>query len=114
MARKQATPAQIWKAWSDLGSLAIEAQMVVTMRMLGMAGAWPVGKSENSRMVSEKPPAFARAAQAATAKALAGGRPDQILSTAAATLTRTARANRKRLVRGAGSGKAKPKAKGKR
>lgn len=114
MARKQATPAQIWKAWSDLGALAMEAQMVVTLRTLGMAGAWPVGKSENSRMLSEKPPAFVRAAQAATVKALAGSRPDQILSAAATTLTKTARANRKRLVSGAGAGRTKPKAKGKR
>lgn len=113
MARKQATPAQMFKAWSDLGTLAFEAQTVVSLRMLGMAGFWPVGKSEDSRMLSEKPPAFVRASAAATAKAFAGGRPDEILSAAATTLTKTARANRKRLVRGATTRKTKPKSKGK-
>jgi hypothetical protein len=65
------------------------------MRLLGMSGAWPVGKGENRKMLSEKPPAFSKAATAAARKAASGGRPDQVLLAAVKPLTRTARANRK-------------------
>lgn len=97
MARKAATPAQIWRAYAGLGMLAFEAQAVVGMRLMGMSGAWPVGKSENSKMLSEKPPAFAKAATAAATKAAFGGRPDQVLTAAVKPLAKIARANRKRL-----------------
>ncbi|MCY0094057.1 hypothetical protein [Hoeflea ulvae] len=97
MARKPANPVEIWQACAGLGMLAFEAQAVIGMRMLGMGGVWPVSKSENSKMLAEKPPAFAKAAVAAARKAAAGGRPDQVLTAAVKPLTKTARANRKRL-----------------
>lgn len=97
MARKPANPVEIWQAFAGLGMLAFEAQSVIGMRMLGMSGAWPVARNENRRMLSEKPPAFARAATAAAKKAASGGRPDQALTAAVKPLTQTARANRKRL-----------------
>lgn len=103
MAKKPVTPAQIWQSWSGLGVLAFEAQSVINMRMLGMAGLWPVGKAENQKMLSEKPVAFAKASQAAAKMAASGGRPDEILAAAIAPLTRTARANRKRLTGGVGT-----------
>ena len=98
MARKPANPVEIWQAYAGLGMLALEAQAVIGMRLLGMNGAWPVGKNENSKMLAEKPPAFARAATAAAKKAASGGRPVQVLTAAVKPLTKTARANRKRLV----------------
>ena len=101
MARKRANPVEIWSAYAGLGMLAFEAQAVVGMRLLGMGGAWPVGKDESSKMLSERPPAFAKAAAAAARKAASGGRPDQVLLAAVKPLTRTARANRKRLAAGA-------------
>jgi hypothetical protein len=97
MARKSVNPVQIWQAYTGLGMLALEAQAVIGMRLLGMNGAWPVGKNENRQMLAEKPPAFARAATAAVKKAASGGRPEQILTAAVKPLTRTVRANRKRL-----------------
>jgi hypothetical protein len=97
MGRKPANPVEIWRAYAGLGMLAFEAQAVVGMRLLGMSGAWPVGKGENRKMLSEKPPAFSKAATAAARKAASGGRPDQVLLAAVKPLTRTARANRKRL-----------------
>lgn len=97
MARKTVNPVAIWQAYAGLGMLALEAQAVIGMRVLGMNGAWPVGKSENKKMLAEKPPAFAKAATAAARKAVAGGSPDQILTAAVKPLTKTARANRKRL-----------------
>jgi hypothetical protein len=97
MGRKPANPVEIWRAYAGLGMLAFEAQAVVGMRLLGMGGVWPVGKGENRKMLSEKPPAFSKAATAAARKAASGGRPDQVLLAAVKPLTRTARANRKRL-----------------
>lgn len=98
MARKTVNPVAIWRAYAGLGMLAFEAQAVIGMRVLGMSGAWPVGKNENEKMLAEKPPAFARAATAAAKKAVSGGTPEQIITAAVKPLTRTARANRKRLV----------------
>lgn len=98
MARKRVNPVQIWQAYAGLGMLALEAQAVIGMRVLGMNGIWPVGKNENRKMLAEKPPAFARAAAAAVKNAASGGRPEQILTAAVKPLTRTVRANRKRLV----------------
>lgn len=97
MARKAATPVQIWRTCAGLGMLAFEAQAVVGMRLLGMSGAWPVGRGENRKMLSEKPPAFAKAATAAATKAAFGGRPDQVLTASVKPLAKIARANRKRL-----------------
>lgn len=99
MARRKPTPFDLWRAGIEVGTLAFEAQAVVTMRMMGMAGIWPVAKSENRRMLSEKPPAFIKAAAAATNKAAKGGRIDEVVSVAAKSLSTKARANRKRLVR---------------
>ena len=98
MARKTVNPVAIWQAYAGLGMLAFEAQAVIGMRVLGMSGAWPVGKNENRKMLAEKPPAFARAATAAARKAVSGGTPDEIITAAVKPLTTTARANRKRLV----------------
>ncbi|VVT21872.1 antifreeze protein [Hoeflea sp. EC-HK425] len=102
MRRKPANSIEIWRAYAGLGMLALEAQAVVGMRMLGMSGAWPVGKNENRKMLSEKPPAFSKAATAAARKAASGARPDQVLSAAVKPLAQTARANRKRLAAKAG------------
>ncbi|MEP3436635.1 MAG: hypothetical protein ABJN75_07635 [Hoeflea sp.] len=99
MARRKPTAFDLWRTSIDLGTLALETQAVVTMRMMGMAGLWPVAKSENKKMVKEKLPAFAKAATSAAGTAMRGGRPDEAVSVAAKSLTRKARANRKRLVR---------------
>ena len=107
MARKPANPVEVWQAYAGLGMLALEAQAVVNMRLLGMSGLWPVGRNENKKMVSEKPPAFTKAALAAAKKAASGGRPDQILAVAVKPLTQSARANRKRLATKAVSGRKK-------
>lgn len=97
MRRKPANPLAIWQTCAGLGMLAFEAQAVVGMRLLGMAGAWPVARNENRKMLAEKPPAFSRAATAAAGKAVSGGWPDEVILAAVRPLTRTARANRKRL-----------------
>ena len=108
MARKKASPADLWRTWAGLGMLAFEANAVVGMRVMGMNGLWPVGKGEDKKMLSEKPPAFARASVAAARKAASGGRPDQVLAAAVKPLAKVARANRKRLARNAFPASKKP------
>ena len=77
-----------------------EAQVVIAYRMMGMAGVWPVSASENARMVSEKVPAFITASGAATAAAMSGKRPDQILEAALRPIGLKTRANSRRLGKG--------------
>ncbi|MET4127849.1 hypothetical protein [Roseovarius sp. MBR-6] len=74
-----------------------EAQMVVTMRLAGLAGLWPVGTDETHRMIAEKGPALMNAAAEAGTAALGGQRLDEILLAAITLLTGIARDNRRRL-----------------
>ena len=83
-------------------TLAFDAQRVITLRMLGFAGLWPVSPRENDRMVSEKSVAFAKSAEAASAAMFAGKRPDQIMGAAVGPYGRKAASNARRLSRGTG------------
>ena len=98
-ARKGTDPFALARTGWTLGMLAWETQAVMTMRILGMAGAWSVLPTENARMVSEKAPAFVDAAQAATRTAMAGGRPEAVAAAWAGPLRRRTSANALRLVR---------------
>jgi hypothetical protein len=94
-----ATPADLALLGFGLSTLWAEAAMVMGMRMMGMAGLWSVRPDEAARMVAEKAPAFQTAAVAGASAAWAGKRPDQIAAAVMAPLTRTARANRRRLAK---------------
>jgi len=83
----------------QMATMLAEAQTVVTLRMLGMGGAIATPKGENERMVSEKSDAMIDAYSAATKAALAGKRPDQIMSAAMTPLSKKVTANRKRLMK---------------
>lgn len=67
-----------------------EAQAVITMRVLGMAGLWSVAPDETSRMFHEKVEHFPQAFQAATQAVIKGGDP---LGAAIGPLHRQTRAN---------------------
>lgn len=95
--RPQASPFELWKGGLELSMLAVETQMVIAYRMMGMAGLWAVAGSENRVMCDEKAPAFAKAATAAAAAALAGHRPDEVLGAWVRPLRRKTRANVRRL-----------------
>mgnify|MGYP003707820909 CR=1 FL=1 len=99
MMPRKAPAFDLWRAGFEIGALALEAQAVIAMRMMGMAGLWPVTKSEGRRMILEKPEAFSNAAMAAAKRAIKGGRVDDVVSVATKSLTRKARANRKRLAK---------------
>jgi hypothetical protein len=86
------------------GFMLAEAQMVMAMRMLGMAGLWRVAPSENARMVGEKLVAAQQSARAATRAALQGKPPAMIADHALKPIRRRTSANAKRLAsRGPGT-----------
>ncbi|MDT0682738.1 antifreeze protein [Roseicyclus sp. F158] len=87
----------ICSAWAQSMLLAQEAQMVIAYRTLGAAGLWPVTAGENSRMVSEKGPAFTASAMAASMAAMTGKRPDEIMTAAIRPLRKETSRNAKRL-----------------
>ena len=100
MARSHIQPADpfaLMRSSTSLAMLAWETQMVIAMRLMGMAGLWSVVPSENDRMVSEKGPAFLEAAQSASRAAIAGCRPDQVVVAWARPLRQRTRANARRL-----------------
>lgn len=84
--------------WSAARLMA-ETQMVMTLRLWGMAGLWPVAASETNRMVSEKAPAFAEAQMAMAQAAMRGKRPDEIMAAGLRPLRRKTGANSRRLLK---------------
>ncbi len=76
-----------------------EAQVVIGLRVAGMAGMWPMGQAENDRMLAEKLQAGADAATAVMRSAIAGGSlPDMALA-AMRPVGRKTKANLRRLSR---------------
>jgi hypothetical protein len=96
---RRATPFDLWRAGMQGWMLMAEAQAVIAMRMWGMAGLWNVTPSENSRMVSEKATALPQSALAASQAAMAGKRPDEVMTAAIRPLRRKTGANARRLTK---------------
>ena len=94
---RQSSPYEFIRASADLALLAWETQMVMAMRIAGMAGMWSVVPSENDRMVSEKGPAFAEAAAAATMALARGSGPAAVTQAWMRPLRRRTGANARRL-----------------
>lgn len=87
------------RAQIAMGLAAVEAQMVIAMRMWGMMGLWNTPQSENLRMFTEKA-AAAFAAQNGMARAILSGEGPGAVALAAITpVRRRTRSNVKRLVR---------------
>lgn len=93
------TPADMAKLGADWWRLTYQTQMVMALRLSGMAGYWSMKPDEPLRMVLEKGPAFGRAAMAAGEAAAKGKRPDQITRAAMKPLSRKTKRNVKRLTR---------------
>lgn len=93
------TPAQLIGLSFKTGFMLAEAQMVIGMRLLGMAGMWRVLPSENARMSSEKVTALGQSAVAASTAMLAGKSPVLIAEAALKPVARATKSNVKRLAR---------------
>ena len=77
-----------------------EAQRVIAMRLIGMAGGWTVSHDENQRMVSEKSTAVIASGLAAGRAMMAGASPEGAALAALKPIRAKTRANAKRLTRG--------------
>jgi hypothetical protein len=99
MTRFMISPLEVLQLQFRFGLMLAEAQMVIGMRMLGMAGLWRVTPSENARMVSEKLIAAQDVGVAATLAALQGKSPTIIAEHALKPIRRRTSMNAKRLVR---------------
>lgn len=84
----------------DTGRLASDAGAVVTIRLMGLAGAWTLPQDEATVMVQEKPAAFSDAFVASSRAAWAGKSPSTIVRAGLEPLSERARSNRKRLSKG--------------
>ena len=83
----------------QVAMMAAEAQAVIAMRLMGMAGFWSVPPNEKTRMVSEKLKALAKSNGEAVAEALRGSTPDQIMAVAIKPYRNRTRANTRRLAK---------------
>ncbi len=99
MMRPLFNPVEIFGLQFRFGLMLAEAQMVIGMRLLGMAGMWRVTPSENARMVGEKLAAVQDATLAATRAALRGKSPAVIADHALKPIRRRTSANARRLTR---------------
>ena len=88
-------------AWTGVrvATLMVEAQVVITYRIMGMAGIWAVSETEKRRMVTEKAPAFLESGFAATFAMMRAQSPVDVIDAALDPLTRKTRSNRKRLAK---------------
>jgi hypothetical protein len=79
------------------GFVMAEANAVITMRLMGMAGVWSVSPSENAQMLSEKVYASTKAVTDASRVAMSGGRPDEITAAVIKPIRQKTRSNARRL-----------------
>ncbi len=93
-------PFQDWfKTSLAVTMMMTEAQMVIAMRMMGMAGLWTMAPSEFPRMFTEKAEAAVRSGQAALVAMAGGATPAKVARAAVKPVRRKTRANVRRLTR---------------
>ena len=94
-------PLTYWKLAAEAGQIMAESQAVIGLRMAGMAGLWPMGQAENSRMIHEKLAAATQSQQAALRSAMSGGSLPEIARAAMKPVGRRTKANVRRLAKSA-------------
>ena len=92
-------PVKSWRSAVAVWRVMAEAQMVMSLRVMGMWGVIPASRRENHTMSAEKAPAFAKAALAAGTAAALGKSPDEVLQAAIRPIRRRTSANVKRLTK---------------
>lgn len=92
-------PMDYWTNAMQVCFVLAEAQGVMAMRLMGLAGVWSVPKTENRRMLSEKVFAFVKGTTDASVAAWAGKSPDKVAALAIKPIRQTTRANHKRLTK---------------
>jgi hypothetical protein len=97
-------PSRIRSPWAALAfdavKLGLEAQHVIALRIAKIASGHRESSAEVKRMIAEKPPAFAKAQTQMTIALSQGAKEHVAARKAVRILTKTVRANRRRLTRG--------------
>ncbi len=93
------SPAEMLRLSIRTGLMLTEAQMIIAMRMMGMAGLWSVRPGENRRMMTEKLVAAQQSGMAASSAMMAGKSATEVAEAALASVARQTRANVTRLAR---------------
>ena len=91
------SPVNVMRSTFAFWTMVAEANTVVTLRVLGLAGVLPADRAENGRMIAEKGPAFTAAMTAGGRAAMKGQTPDRIALAMIRPLGRKTRANVRRL-----------------
>jgi hypothetical protein len=92
-------PLDYWRAALTTGQMMAEAQSVIAMRTMGMAGHWNVTKGENARMVAEKGEAMREAGLAAAGAIMRGASPMGVAMATIKPVKRRTGANARRLAK---------------
>jgi hypothetical protein len=96
---KLATPFDLWKSAYTFGAMMAEAQAVITLRVMGLAGGWNLGPGGKQRMVSEMAAALQASGLAVARAMMMGANPIAVAGAAVAPVRRRTRANARRLAR---------------
>jgi len=96
---KPIPPQDFLRLWFRAGFMMFEAQSVIAMRLMGMAGVWRVSPDEPARMVGEKQIAAVEGASAAARAAVKGKNPARVVEAAITPASRQTARNVKRLAR---------------
>lgn len=95
----QSSPFAVWRSGFEAWRMLAEAQTVIALRCMGMAGLWTLAPGETARMVTEKHAAFAESALAVASATARGHAPERVFDAAMRPLGRRTRANADRLGR---------------
>lgn len=88
-----------WPAFFQLGQAALDANVVIAMRLARLASGGALAQRETQRMVMEKGLTLVEAQLAAATKLMAGGGIAGATKSASDTFRRKVKSNRRRLVR---------------
>jgi hypothetical protein len=94
--RHSQTQIDIITLWTETAMMTLEAQMIIAMRLGGMAGFWNVTKAENNLMSTEKAAAVQASAFAAAAAIMLGASPAGVALAAIKPVRRKTTANLRR------------------
>jgi hypothetical protein len=93
------TPFDFLPAAVEASAIALESQMVIGLRLAGLAGLWPMGQAEADRMVAEKLKAGFDSVEAVLRSGLAGGTLPEMALAAMQPVRQETRSNAQRLQR---------------
>jgi hypothetical protein len=97
--RSLITPLDCWRAGMEFTAMMAEAQIVISLRLMGMAGVWNTPRGEHRRMVAEKAAAAQESGMAAARAMVSGARPTEVAQSALSPVRRRTRANAARLAK---------------